>query len=77
MNITARIWFRKGGFERLTWTNIVEGFRAEVISDLPNGVMIHTGACETRQDAINDLIGQLRDHGFTGKLRIATWTIGG
>lgn len=71
MNITARVWFRKGGFDRRIWTNIVEGFRAEITSDLPGGVMIYTGVCESRQDAINELIGHLKAHGFSGKLKVA------
>ena len=71
MTIHARIWFRKGGFDRRMWTNIVEGYRGEIISDLPNGTMIYTGACETREECIAELVSHLKEHGLSGKLRIA------
>lgn len=49
------------------WLPILGGFRGEVFG-LPKGLMIYTGVCETRQECINDLISQLKNHGFNGKL---------
>ena len=69
--ITAQVWFRKGEFCKRLHTNIVEGYRAEVIDDLSDGLMIYTGVCATRQEAIAELIGHLKDRGLSGILKVA------
>jgi hypothetical protein len=69
MTYTARVWFRKGRYN--SHLPIVEGYRAEIIDGLSDGTMVYTGACETREDAIAELIGHLKGRGLHGRLRLA------
>lgn len=70
MTLTARTWFRKGQFCKRIGCNIVEGWRAEITSELSNGLMLYTGVCETRQAAVAELVQQLKDRNLHGKLRV-------
>jgi hypothetical protein len=51
------------------WLPILGGYRGEVFG-LPNGLMIYTGVCQTRQECIDELISQLKGRGFKGSLRV-------
>lgn len=50
------------------WLPILPGYRAEVVDGLPEGKFIYTGVCATKQEAVQELIAQLKEHGFSGKL---------
>lgn len=71
LTLQAQVWFRKGEFCRRLHTNIVEGFRAEVTDGLPEGVVIYTGVCSTRQEAIQELVVHLQQRGLNGTLKVA------
>jgi hypothetical protein len=48
---------------------IVGGWRAEIISGLPEGLSIYTGVCTSREDTKTELVNALKAKGFTGTLK--------
>jgi hypothetical protein len=52
-------------------TYIVGGWRGEVISGIDDDLTIYTGKCDTVQGCKDELISQLKAHGYKGILRTA------
>lgn len=65
----ASIWFRPekplGAGRR-----IAEGWCATIISGLRGNEELYTGACATKEDAIAELVSQLKQAGYSGKLKL-------
>lgn len=54
------------------YTRIEPGYVAEVVDGLPNGLCrVYTGCCDSRQEAVAELIAELKRLGLSGRLRVA------
>lgn len=62
--------FGMGRTARERHSRIVGGWRAEVIEGLPEGTAAYTGVCETRADALKELVSNLQSRGFSGRLQV-------
>lgn len=69
MTYTAHVRYIPAHFNRNAFCNIPARWTAEVC-DLPHGTAIYSDGCTSRQEAIDDLIADLKRRGYTGKLKI-------
>lgn len=69
MTYTAEIAFRPAYWNRTCQANIPARWTAYLQDDV-KGRTIYADGCQTREEAISDLIAKLREAGLSGKLKL-------
>lgn len=69
----ANVRFIPAHFNRIAFCNIPARWTAEVHDGLPQGVFVYSDGCQSRQEAINDLIASLKSRGYHGSLKIINY----
>ena len=67
---TANIRFVPAHFNRTAFCNIPERWTAEVHDGLPDGTFVYSDGCQSRQEALADLIATLKTRGLSGVLQV-------
>lgn len=66
MKLYANVKFIPAHFNRVAFCNVSARWTAEIHDGLPEGTFIYSDGCQSRQEAIDDLVKSLHDRGYAG-----------